>query len=76
METVLSKLNKAQEAGLADYQLLSTKDLADLLGMKPSTIRFWRHKGEGPQYFMLGRTPRYRLTDVINWQEGHLVKVG
>ncbi len=72
MKNVFQKIQNAKERGLEEYQLLNTKDLAELLSMKPSTIRYWRHIGEGPNYFKLGRTPRYRLIDVMNWIDGHL----
>ena len=49
-------------------KLLTTVELADLLGVAESTVRRWRHewdwKHEGPAPVKIGRTVRYRHEDV------------
>ena len=58
---------------------LTTEDLAVRYALKPSTIRRWRTKGEGPVFYTvgrLGRTPgsaliRYKLPDVLAWEQTH-----
>ena len=39
--------------------LLTELQTADLLGLKPATLRHWRWVGDGPAYIKLGRSVRY-----------------
>jgi predicted DNA-binding transcriptional regulator AlpA len=48
-------------------EILTTKDLAELLGVKPNTIDIWRLKGYGPKYYKLGHIVRYKRADVEAW---------
>lgn len=51
-------------------QLLTTKEVAELTGIKESTLRFYRYlnDGSGPISFTLGRrTVRYRKSDVLRY---------
>lgn len=51
-----------------DVGLLTTAQLAELLGVTPQTVRAWRAEGEGPPYFYLtSRTIRYRREEVDRW---------
>ena len=55
---------------IAKDQLLNTKQVAGFLGVKPQTVRLWRHRGKGPHYVRLGgRYGRvlYRAQDVDSW---------
>lgn len=47
--------------------LLSTAELAEYLQVPIQTIYGWRHKGEGPIGFRLGKHIRYRVEDVERW---------
>ncbi|AHG87559.1 hypothetical protein J421_0043 [Gemmatirosa kalamazoonensis] len=47
--------------------LLTEIDLAQLLGVKPATLRDWRVDGRGPVFVQLGRRVRYRPADVDRW---------
>jgi len=47
---------------------LSRKDLAERLGVPQKTPAGWATKGTGPQYARFGRHVRYRLSDVIAWE--------
>ncbi len=53
--------------------LLSSSEVADLLGLKPQTLRKWRLQGDGPRYIRLGHGKRgrvvYRLSDLRVWLE-------
>ena len=42
--------------------LLTTQEVADLLGVKPGTVRSWRKpgRGPGPEHVMVGIRVRYR----------------
>lgn len=35
-------------------ELLTTKEAATVLGVKPNTLEIWRHKGKGPPFVRLG----------------------
>ena len=51
--------------------LLSPKEAAAHLGLKPQTLRKWRVSGRGPRYLRLGDSSRarvaYRLADLDEW---------
>lgn len=53
-------------------QLLSVAELADYLVVPPATLYQWRHRGEGPPGFRVGRHLRYRWSDVDKWIESRL----
>lgn len=44
-----------------------TKDLVREFGIPEATWRWWRHRGEGPRSFRLGRTVFYDEADVADW---------
>ena len=48
---------------------MTRQDLAERLGLSTATLADWAHKGTGPRYARFGKHVRYRLTDVINWEE-------
>lgn len=52
--------------------LLSMQDLADRFQVPLQTVRIWRHKGYGPAGFPVGRFVRYRLADVVAWEQAQL----
>ena len=46
-------------------ELLTTRDAARVLGMRPSALESWRWKGEGPPHVRLtARAIRYRREDL------------
>lgn len=50
-----------------DY-LLTTRQVAKMLGLAPYTIAKFRMKKIGPKYFNMGKnTVRYRKSDVLAW---------
>lgn len=51
---------------------LTVQDLAQRLDVSVSTIRRWRLAGKDPRAFKIGQSVRYRLTDVIEWENNHL----
>lgn len=51
----------------ADDRLVSTGDLSEYLGIPVQTIYQWRHRGEGPRGYRIGRHVRYRWADVQAW---------
>lgn len=55
-----------------DEQLLTTLQVAAMLGLKPSHLERLRHQGKGPACIKLGyRTVRYAPSAVQAWLETH-----
>jgi hypothetical protein len=57
---------------MKDDWCMTTNDLAELLELKPQTLRKWRVKGCGPQYVRYGGTRGrvvYRASEVDRWLE-------
>ncbi|MDP8929777.1 MAG: helix-turn-helix domain-containing protein [Actinomycetota bacterium] len=48
-------------------RLLSPAELADYLGIPVQTVYQWRHRGEGPPGYRVGRHVRYRWIDIQGW---------
>jgi len=56
---------------------LSTKQVADILGVSPVTLRRWRSEKKGPKYSKLGTGHcRYKPSDIKRWLEGDEQKNG
>ncbi|HLN05729.1 MAG TPA: helix-turn-helix domain-containing protein [Acidimicrobiales bacterium] len=52
-------------------KLLSTEELAELLGVPVATIYRWRHYGgPGPTAIRVGKHLRWRESDVDEWIDG------
>ena len=51
-------------------RLLTSTEVAEALGVNPSTVSRWRSQGIGPRVYWLGKAcPRYRQQDVLEWLE-------
>lgn len=48
---------------------LTTREAADLLRLRPQTLRAWRVRGTGPAFIRLGSRILYRHADVEAWLE-------
>lgn len=48
---------------------IDSRQTARILGLSPVTLQQIRARGEGPPFFRIGRTVRYRLGDVISWRD-------
>jgi excisionase family DNA binding protein len=48
---------------------LTRQEVADRARVPVATLAQWAHKGSGPRYALFGRHARYRLSDVIAWEE-------
>lgn len=44
--------------------LMTTKQAADTLQVKETTLEQWRWNGKGPDFVKMGRTVRYRQSDL------------
>lgn len=53
--------------------LLNNAQAASLLGIAPNTLKWWRHKGNGPAFIKLGTSAQagvaYDEADVIAWRD-------
>jgi predicted DNA-binding transcriptional regulator AlpA len=47
--------------------LLTTKQTADLLGLKFNSLEIWRLQGKGPKYRKIGRLVRYAESDILEY---------
>ena len=52
-------------------RLLSLPELSEMLGVPIDTLYRWRHRGEGPVGYRIGRHVRYRRSAVEAWLELH-----
>ncbi|MDV8065534.1 helix-turn-helix domain-containing protein [Rhodococcus sp. IEGM 1366] len=61
-------------------QYLTTKQLSEKTGIPEATFRYWRHVGEGPESFVLGKKRVvYKLSKLNEWlaaQENNNVRGG
>lgn len=53
---------------------LTVEDFADRVGVPVQTVYDWNTRGLGPTYMRIGRYVRYRLTDVVAWENARLVE--
>ncbi|MGV0646477.1 helix-turn-helix domain-containing protein [Mycolicibacterium sp. XJ2546] len=51
----------------AQSATVTQAEAADLLGLSPSTLRYWWYQGTGPKGFRVGRRVNYRREDVDAW---------
>jgi excisionase family DNA binding protein len=51
----------------ADPPFMTLEEVAEYLRTPVNTLRYWRHKGEGPQAGRFGGRLMYRRTDVDAW---------
>jgi excisionase family DNA binding protein len=47
--------------------LLTLREVADLLRVPEATLRYWRHRRAGPDSYKIGRHIRYQRNDVQAW---------
>ena len=55
-------------------QIITEREAAKLAGWSCGALVKWRREGRGPRYIRVGRSIRYRLSDLLNWIEEHAVK--
>ena len=48
---------------------LTERDLAERWRMSPKTLQNWRVIGRGPQFWKLGNCVRYRVADILEFEE-------
>ena len=47
---------------------LTRKEVSDREKIPVATLAQWGSQGKGPRYALFGRHARYRLSDVIDWE--------
>jgi excisionase family DNA binding protein len=52
-----------------DNHLLSTSEVAEILGVSVATLRWWIHNGTAPDHFKIGRHIKFSESDVLRWLE-------
>lgn len=57
-------------------KLLSQQNVCDWTGMSPAWFEQSRFKGTGIPYIKIGRSVRYRTSDVQRWIDGHVIGAG
>lgn len=50
---------------------LTTEELAARWRISPRTLERWRHQDQGPPWLILGGRLRYRVADIVAWEETH-----
>jgi predicted DNA-binding transcriptional regulator AlpA len=55
---------------------LSPEDLAEREDVSVWTVYDWNKRRTGPRYMKIGRHVRYRLADVLAWEESRTVPSG
>lgn len=48
---------------------LTRAEVAERLRLPMSTLNGWASRGLGPRYAVFGRHARYRLIDVLKWED-------
>ena len=60
-----------------NQQYVSSKDLSDLLGLKPKTVTNWRRRKTGPPFHRISPScVRYSLPEVEHWMASRKVEPG
>lgn len=53
--------------------LINEIETAEILNIKPATLRRWRWLKEGPPYYKIGSAVRYKLSELKQWIEDNTV---
>jgi excisionase family DNA binding protein len=52
--------------------ILRTAEAAAFLNVQPSTLEQWRWNGKGPRFVKIGRSVRYRQSDLDDFLEARV----
>lgn len=58
----------------ARSRMMNSPELAEEIGVPVQRLAVWRMEGTGPRYVKLGRSIRYRSSDVQAWLEANTVE--
>ncbi|GAA4041037.1 hypothetical protein GCM10023063_28490 [Arthrobacter methylotrophus] len=62
------------ETSAGDQRHMTPQDLALRLGVPLSSIYGWRSQHKGPRAMRIGKHVRYRIVDVLTWEQLQLDK--
>lgn len=48
-------------------KLLTSKEVAALIGVQPETVKLWRYNRKGPKFIKIRNMVRYYESDVQAW---------
>ncbi|MVU77095.1 helix-turn-helix domain-containing protein [Nocardia sp. ET3-3] len=48
---------------------MSTEEVAERLKIPPKTLANWASLGKGPRFAKIGRFRRYKLSDLLAWEQ-------
>lgn len=48
-------------------KFLTTEELSEILKIPARTLRFWRKENRGPPWLKMGRSVKYRESEVSEW---------
>lgn len=54
---------------------LKEDELAALWRVSLPTLRVWRHRKKGPSYYKIGGSVRYRMRDIIDFEEKNKITI-
>ncbi|WP_340109417.1 helix-turn-helix domain-containing protein [Pikeienuella sp. HZG-20] len=57
-------------------RLMTRDEVAEIYGISKRHLELTPSRGEGPAFVRIGRSVRYRPTDVAAWLEAQLVRPG
>lgn len=60
----------------APSDILTETDVVAMTGLARGTCAYYRHCGQGPRWFKLGRSVRYRRADVQEWLDQQYAATG
>ena len=72
----MSDAERAAWRKALDDKHLSPEDLAGREGVPLQTVYGWNKTRTGPRFMKIGRHVRYRVADVIAWEESRTVPSG
>lgn len=64
--------NISSNTTTAPPPILTTPQAAHFLNLKPATLEQWRWNGRGPRFIKIGRSCRYRISDLEAFLESRV----
>jgi excisionase family DNA binding protein len=60
-------MHNSRSRKMKTLDVITTDELARLLHVSANTVRYWKHRGTGPQSFKVGKRILYKSEDVDAW---------
>jgi predicted DNA-binding transcriptional regulator AlpA len=55
------------------HRYLNEHQVSSMTGLSLGSLRNWRWLGKGPVYVKIGRSVRYKESDILEFMEAHMV---